>query len=110
MKRAVDHAPTDLDEFFGTPNWREAYGSSQRAGHREGARILLDCYESQLGKIGYEWTVDDIRITNTMNVGLYHLIFASKSPRGEDFWKKISGRSPGGQLPLIREEPAEYRT
>jgi len=98
MKRAVDSAPRSLDDFFGTSDWKSAYQASLSAGLRQGGRILLDCYEQQLRKIGYEWVVDDLTIRNTKNVSLYHLIFASKNPRGEDFSKKISQRTSGGQL------------
>lgn len=109
MKRAAEYAPANLDAFFGTPEWRRAYEASLRAGKREGSRILLDCYEQQLRSIGYLWVVDDVRITNRRHVGLYHLVFASKSERGEDFWQKITDRSAGGQLRLIREAPAPYQ-
>lgn len=109
-KRAATYAPESLDAFFGTPAWRNAYDKSLRAGQREGGRILLDCYKEQLRRIGYKWTVDDIRITNTTHVGLYHLVFASKSARGEDFWKKITDRSAGGQMHLFREARAPYDT
>jgi three-Cys-motif partner protein len=109
MKRAVASEPQSLDAFFGTTHWRQAYQQSLSAGRREGSRILLDCYEEQLRKLGYTWVVDDVRITNSRHVGLYHLVFASKSARGEDFWKKITARSPAGQERLFREPPPEYQ-
>ena len=108
MKRAAHSQPQSLDAFFGTALWREAYQQSLRAGRREGSRMLLDCYEEQLRKLGYKWVVDDVRITNSRHVGLYHLVFASKSERGEDFWEKITARSASGQMRLFRETPAEY--
>jgi three-Cys-motif partner protein len=109
MKRAADFHPQSLDSFFGTGLWREAYQQSLRSGKREGSRALLDCYEEQLRKLGYSWVVDDVRITNSRHVGLYHLVFASKSGRGEDFWEKITARSVSGQLRLFRETPEEYQ-
>ncbi len=108
MKRAAAYEPKSLDSFFGTRLWRDAYDRSLRAGRRERSRILLDCYEEQLRKLGYTWVVDDVRITNSRHVGLYHLVFASKSERGEDFWEKITARSASGQMRLFREAPAEY--
>jgi len=108
MKRAADFHPQSLDSFFGTQLWRKAYQQSLHAGRREGSRVLLDCYEEQLRKLGYKWAVDDVRITNSRHVGLYHLVFASKSERGEDFWEKITARSANGQMRLFRETPAEY--
>lgn len=108
MKRAAEYAPASLDAFFGTQGWRDAYDQSLRMGKRKGSRILLDCYQDQLRKIGYQWTVDNVRITNRRHTGLYHLVFASKNPRGEDFWQKIIDKSAGGQLRLFRETPAPY--
>lgn len=110
MKRAVEYAPAALDAFFGIEDWRSAYAQSAKAGKREGSRILLDCYESQLRTIGYKWAQDDVRITNQRNLGLYHLVFASKNPRGEDFWQKITAKSSAGQLKmkLFRERQATY--
>lgn len=108
MKRAAEYSPASLDAFFGTPQWGSAYEASLKAGRREGSRILLDCYMQQLRRIGYLWTVDDVRITNTRHMGLYHLVFASKNPRGEDFWRKITDRSAEGQLRMFREVPAPY--
>jgi three-Cys-motif partner protein len=108
MKRAAHLQPQSLDSFFGTAAWRQAYQQSLRAGRRDRARVLLDCYEGQLRKLGYKWVVDDVRIANTRHVGLYHLVFASKNARGEDFWKKITDRSVTGQQRLFREPPPDY--
>jgi three-Cys-motif partner protein len=108
MKRAAAYEPKSLDSFFGTRLWRDAYGRSLQAGRQERSRILLDCYEEQLRNLGYTWVVDDVRITNSRHVGLYHLVFASKSERGEDFWEKITARSASGQMRLFREPPPEY--
>jgi hypothetical protein len=41
---------------------------------------------------------DEVAIKETvMNVPLYYLLFASKHPKGMDFWKKISSKTPSGQ-------------
>jgi hypothetical protein len=41
-------------------------------------------------------------MANKTNVPLYNLIFASKHPRGADFWDKIAERSETGQLRMVR--------
>jgi hypothetical protein len=38
---------------------------------------------------------------NSKGVKLYHLVFASKHRRGNEFWEKITRRTPGGQLRLM---------
>jgi len=41
---------------------------------------------------------DYVLETNSNHVPLYHLIFASKNPKGAEFWDKIAGRSETGQM------------
>lgn len=78
----------NLDAFMGTAAWRDSSKST---------RQILDLYEGQLKSIGYDYVDDDIRITNSRESTLYHLVFASKHPRGLDFFRKISGRRYNGQ-------------
>ena len=89
-----------LDPFFGSPRWRSLV-DLKSAGQRVTFRHLLDFYEQQLRDIGYAHVDDDIRILNSNEATIYHLIFASKHPRGAEFFKKISQRSFGGQRRLF---------
>lgn len=79
-----------FDEFMGTRDWL-------KLGTHATTRQILDLYEDQLRRIGYEHVVDDARILNSKNSTLYHLVFASKHPRGEEFFKEISRRTYSGQ-------------
>lgn len=85
-----------LDNFFGTSDWRELAGK-RVAGERVTYRHLLDLYEKQLKSIGYVHVDDSQRMTNLQGSTIYHIIFASKHPRGSDFFKKISQRKFNGQ-------------
>ncbi len=85
-----------LDPFFGSATWRSLV-DLRASGTRITYRRLLDFYENQLRSIGYLHVDDDVRILNTRDQTLYHLVFATKSDRGADFFKKISQRRFSGQ-------------
>ena len=75
--------------------------------HLEGRREvetheLLRLYGDQLRSIGYEHVDNITRIANTRGSTIYHSVFASRHPRGKDFFEKISQRTYSGQrrMPL----------
>jgi len=96
IKRNAAKPPQELIDFFPDSSWQEKYKSARALGKRTG-RLLLDAYEGGLRDIGYKYTSDGVLERNKTNVPLYHLIFASKHPRGVDFWNKITRRSAAGQ-------------
>ena len=97
MKRVAELNPEELNDFFGGSKWHERYRNMLASGRHEGSRVLLDTYEEGLRTLGYRHLHDYILVKNEKGVPLYHLLFASKSPRGRDFWDKISQRSATGQ-------------
>lgn len=99
IKRFMDNylRSEKLDLFFGTSAWRGFYKANK---HRE--EKLLDFYEDQLRTIGYIGIGNRVVVRNTENnFPLYVLIFASKSPLGADFWRKIGEIDPFGQKGLL---------
>jgi three-Cys-motif partner protein len=96
IKRVTEQPPPELLAFFPDDRWLEEYRKARRERKHTG-RVLLDAYKRGLTSLGYEAIKDYILQVNTKNVPLYHLIFASKSPRGADFWDKIAARSEAGQ-------------
>jgi three-Cys-motif partner protein len=102
MKRAAAHKPEALSRFFGDdpaqPEWSRLYKLARGDGEYV-SRALLDHYESRLREIEYVW-FDDRVVVEIANNGapLYHMLFASKSPRGDDFWGKTSAMRHDGQL------------
>jgi hypothetical protein len=62
---------------------------------------MLDLYENQLKKLGYLHVNDDARMINSKGSTIYHIVFASKHPTGEDFFRKISRRTYRGQQRLL---------
>ncbi len=87
-----------LDRFFGTPKWRELTPGINRG--RLTYRPLLDLYEEQLRSIGYSTFDDRQQARNRTGANIYHMVFASKDPRGGDFWQKISQRDDVGRARL----------
>ena len=84
---------SDFERFMGTDEYL-GLGNEPSASL---TRSLLDIYEDQLRRIGYLHVDDDSRIVNSRRATIYHVIFASRHPRGADFFKKISRREPTGQ-------------
>ena len=89
-----------LDRFLGGDGYKEAFLDAMQQDSRKASRILLDYYEERLNDIGYAYPNDEVWIPNTRQVKLYHLVFASKHIRGNEFWAKITRRSPSGQYKL----------
>ncbi len=63
---------------------------------------VIEIYKSRISDLGYK-TVKyrDISVANTKNAQMYFLLFASKDPRGTDFWEKISKKDEQGQGELF---------
>jgi len=88
-----------LDSFFGSRDWRALVDSKAKGG-RITYRRLLDHYEEKLRSIGYHYADDDVRVLNSRESTIYHLVFASKHPRGQEFFRKISTQNFSGQRRL----------
>ena len=97
IKRVADKPPQELIDFFPNPGWQLEYEKAAKT-HKSTWRALLDAYEQGLRDLGYKEIKDYVLEKNNKNVPLYHLIFASKHPRGSDFWDKITIRSGTGQI------------
>jgi three-Cys-motif partner protein len=89
-----------MNRFYGSDNWRGLL-EDRNAGETVTYRRLLDLYEQQLNKLGYLHLDDSQRMTTQYSKTIYHLIFASKHPRGTDFFKKISKLRYNGQRYLL---------
>lgn len=64
-------------------------------------REITSEYRDNLRGLGYQVVDgDQIPIKTEKNALLYYLLFASKDPRGNDFWRKIGLIDPHGQRKL----------
>ena len=105
IKRQVRHrlastkADDPFDAYFGGPEWRDAC-EENTGGVPFGPR-LLELYKSKLRSIGYKYVGDERVVKDRKrNAAYYILVFASKHPKGEEFWTKITKDEPSGQRGL----------
>lgn len=65
-------------------------------------RDAVKMFKERIAGLGYS-TVEfkDIEVSNTKNVPMYFLFFASKNPRGLDFWNKITEKDHSGQYEFL---------
>jgi three-Cys-motif partner protein len=101
IKRNWRNEIAALDRFLGGQEYKEPFFAAMSYDRGKAARILLDYFASNLHRIGYSHINDKIWVPNSRHVKLYHLVFASKHVRGDDFWSKITKRSPQGQITLL---------
>lgn len=108
MPTAYDASSSnDIDDFFGSQNWREIYKSYRK--HEESFlhRHLMNHYKEKLTSLGYKEALRDDEVgheplmSTEKNAPLYRLLFASKHELGVEFWKKITSREPKGQRRLL---------
>lgn len=90
-----------LDRFMGSARWKERYKQSPTSFHQACTEIAKE-YLDNLGSLGYVALDSDwIPVKTDQNTLLYYLLFASKNPRGNDFWRKIKRIGPHGQRELF---------
>lgn len=92
-----------VDRFFGTGEWRTIYQPKDNSATRR--RALIDFYRQRLEQFGYHIDIDpnlggaDIPVKASTNVQVYSMIFASKHPLGDKFWKAAAKSAKPPQLP-----------
>lgn len=85
---------SQLDSFLGGHvEWK----------HLKTPTDVINLYKDRIRRLGYGTVEYDIVVKNTQNVPMYFLFFASKHPRGLDFWKKITKKDETGQYQLLFE-------
>ena len=101
MKRNWRYESPELDSFLNLPTDHKEFFKAKAQGIPD-TRTLLDHYEDELRKIGYEHTADDRPVTNSNNTPLYHLIFGSKNKLGKTLRDAVSQKTLSGQLTMLR--------
>lgn len=97
--RFISRPGFDEDSEFARFIGPEAY-SRRVQGRSIRAHQLLQTYREQLGRIGYRF-VDDVARIPSEGQSLYHLVFASRSQIGKEFFQKIRQRTYTGQQRLL---------
>jgi len=88
-----------FERFLGLP--REQWGVEII--HGEDVSSLIPVFRRQLASLGYpeRGVVRFPSIKNMQQVVLYHLVFASKNPLGDDIWNSTTKNLPSGQGRLL---------
>src|SRR2546430_3710853 len=75
-----------LTKFLGNDSWKKL----PRHNARDFFRGLLELYKDRLHKLGFKKDCigREVLITTDTNTPLYLLLFASKHPKGKEFWEK----------------------
>jgi three-Cys-motif partner protein len=99
---------TKVDLFFGGTEWREIYKQCQSKEKYFIHRQLMDYYKEKLQVLGYQEVFRDDEVGDeplirnaAKRAPLYRLLFASKHPRGHEFWQKVTRRDAYGQVHLL---------
>ena len=101
MKRRWSERSPRLDSFLNlTTDHREFFKTGPRG--VPNSRTLLDHYEGEMKKIGYNYIAYDRPVKNSNNTPLYHIIFGSKNPLGKKLRDAVSQKTASGQyvMPL----------
>jgi len=99
MKRFMDRASfgSALDQYFGSPDWRDMV-DSKSDGEKITSRRLLDHYEGKLRLLGYAHFDDGVRVVNSKESTIYHLVLASRHPLATKLFGAISKKDRAGQF------------
>jgi hypothetical protein len=85
-----------LTRFLGNDSWKKL----PRHNAGDFFRGVLDLYTQQLDRLGFSFTGREALISNQQGTGLYLLLYASKHPRGQEFWEEARRRVLHPELDL----------
>jgi len=86
-----------LDSFMGSDRWRQRFRKAP-ASIDQVCREIAAEYRENLQTLGYQvFEGDQVPIRTDRNTLLYYLLFASKHPKGSEFWRKIGEIDARGQ-------------
>ena len=97
----TDNEGNALDTFMGSAKWRERFHTTITS-FNQACKQIAEEYLDNLRALGYQ-VVDgsQIPVKTAQNQLLYYLLFASKDPKGNEFWRKIGVINPSGQRGLF---------
>ena len=98
IKRNAHQKLAAVDAFLDDGNWRSNYWESRGNVSSPPTTVLIDTFRSSLrSRLGYTQFGDPMPIRNSNGSPFFYLLFASKHPRGLDFWEKSSAKLRTGQ-------------
>jgi len=101
LHQYTDTEKNALNRFMGSARWQQRQRHAPTS-FDEMCKEIADEYLENLKSLGYLAVNSDwIPVRTDQNALLYYLLFASKDPRGNDFWRKITRIDPHGQRHLF---------
>ena len=94
IKMNIHQYTPDVDEqsaltkFLGNDSWKQI----PRHNPRDFFRGVLEIYKKQLDKLGFRFVGREVLVRNDQNTPLYLLLYASKHPKGKEFWDEARRR------------------
>ena len=102
IKRNAHQEIAAVDAFLDDQNWRSRYFAAQHNPSSPPTMVLIDTFQDSLRtKLGYSQFGEPMCIRNSGGMPIFYLLFASKHPKGLEFWKKSSTRLRSGQRMLL---------
>ena len=102
IKRNAHQEIAAVNAFLDDRDWKNRYWESQGNASRSPTTVLIDTFRSRLrSRLGYTQFGEPVAIRNSTGSPFFYLLFASKHPRGLDFWEKSSARLRSGQRAMF---------
>ncbi|HVN08940.1 MAG TPA: three-Cys-motif partner protein TcmP [Patescibacteria group bacterium] len=101
LHQYTDNEGTALDTFMGSAKWRDRFHTNITS-FNQACKQIAEEYLDNLRALDYQ-VVDgsQIPVKTAQNQLLYYLLFASKDPKGNEFWRKIGLINPSGQREMF---------
>jgi three-Cys-motif partner protein len=97
LHQYTKNTDTALDAFMGSNRWQQKR-QQKLMSFEDICREIVNEYMENLRDIGYlAFGNEMVPVTTKQNSLLYYLLFASKHPKGNEFWRKIGLIDPQGQ-------------
>ena len=102
MKRNAHQDIASVDKFLDSDAWREEYFAAEGNPSRPGTYVLIETFTERLReRLGFTHFGKPEVPRNTKGSPMFYLLFASRHPRGLDFWTKSSAKMRSGQRKML---------
>ena len=98
IKRNAHQDIAAVDGFLGDADWRDEYFAAEGDPSRPRTHVLIKTFTANLRKrLRFTHFGEPEVIRNANGAPIFYLLFASRHPRGLDFWNKSSATMRSGQ-------------
>ncbi len=102
IKRNAHQEIAAVDKFLDDAAWRDEYFAAEGNPSLPPTYVLIETFKASLReRLNFTQFGDPEVIRNTAGAPIFYLLFASRHPKGLEFWSKSSARRPQGQRKLF---------